>query len=104
MPFLWRLHAVHSVKTKDWVASSRQHAATDGARVHAGTAVHRRLLRVGVNRYILIVASGRWFNRANVHLPWGPLKDLMATPDFPLWHASDEEAIDSRLCGVLRFP
>jgi sterol desaturase/sphingolipid hydroxylase (fatty acid hydroxylase superfamily) len=44
------------------------------------------------------------FNHANVHLPWGPLKYLLVTPDFHHWHhASDDEAIDRNYAAHYAF-
>jgi sterol desaturase/sphingolipid hydroxylase (fatty acid hydroxylase superfamily) len=107
VPFLWRFHAVHhSVKTMDWLAGSRQHMLE---LVATRVCVLAPLYILGfseavMNGYILIVGFQAVFNHANVHLPWGPLKYLIVTPDFHHWHhASDEEAIDRNYAAHYAF-
>ena len=107
VPFLWRFHAVHhSVKTMDWLAGSRQHMLE---LIVTRVCVLAPLYILGfseavINGYILIVGFQAVFNHANVHLPWGPLKYLLVTPDFHHWHhASDEEAIDRNYAAHYAF-
>ncbi|EIL89468.1 fatty acid hydroxylase [Rhodanobacter fulvus Jip2] len=107
VPFLWRFHAVHhSVKTMDWLAGSRQHMLE---LVVTRVCVLAPLYILGfseaaMNGYILIVGFQAVFNHANVHLPWGPLKYLLVTPDFHHWHhASDDEAIDRNYAAHYAF-
>jgi sterol desaturase/sphingolipid hydroxylase (fatty acid hydroxylase superfamily) len=107
VPFLWRFHAVHhSVKTMDWLAGSRQHMLE---LVVTRVCVLAPLYILGfseavMNGYILIVGFQAVFNHANVHLPWGPLKYVLVTPDFHHWHhASDEEAIDRNYAAHYAF-
>jgi len=107
VPFLWRFHAVHhSVKTMDWLAGSRQHMLE---LIATRVAVLALLYILGfseavMNGYILIVGFQAVFNHANVHLPWGPLKYLVVTPDFHHWHhASDDEAIDKNYAAHYAF-
>ncbi len=107
IPFLWRFHAVHhSAKTMDWLAGSRQHI------------LELIVTRVGVlgilyvlgfeksvmDMYILIVGFQAVFNHANVHLPWGPIKYFIVTPDFHHWHhSSDDVAIDKNYAAHYAF-
>ena len=107
VPFLWRFHAVHhSVKTMDWLAGSRQHMLE---LIVTRVCVLAPLYILGfseaaMNGYILIVGFQAVFNHANVHLPWGPLKYLIVTPDFHHWHhASDDEAIDRNYAAHYAF-
>ena len=107
VPLLWRFHAVHhSVKTMDWLAGSRQHMLE---LIATRVAVLAPLYILGfseavMNGYILIVGFQAVFNHANVHLPWGPLKYLIVTPDFHHWHhASDDEAIDKNYAAHYAF-
>jgi sterol desaturase/sphingolipid hydroxylase (fatty acid hydroxylase superfamily) len=107
VPFLWRFHAVHhSVKTMDWLAGSRQHMLE---LIFTRVCVLAPLYILGfseaaMNGYILIVGFQAVFNHANVHLPWGPLKYLLVTPDFHHWHhASDDEAIDRNYAAHYAF-
>ena len=107
VPFLWKFHAVHhSTKTMDWLAGSRQHVLEI---IVTRVLVLAPLFVLGfresvINAYILIVGFQAVFNHANVHLPWGPLKYLVVTPDFHHWHHSaDDEAIDRNYAAHYSF-
>ncbi len=107
VPFLWKFHAVHhSAKTMDWLAGSRQHVLEI---VFTRVCVLAPLFVIGfgeavINAYILVVGFQAVLNHANVHLPWGPLKYLIVTPDFHHWHhSSDDEAIDRNYAAHYAF-
>jgi sterol desaturase/sphingolipid hydroxylase (fatty acid hydroxylase superfamily) len=107
VPFLWRFHAVHhSAKTMDWLAGSRQHMLE---LICTRVGVLGCLYVLGFEKevmdwYIVIVGFQAVFNHANVHLPWGPLKYLVVTPDFHHWHhSSDEVAIDRNYAAHFAF-
>lgn len=107
VPFLWKFHAVHhSAKTMDWLAGSRQHILE---LVFTRVLVLAPLYVLGFDKhvmdaYIIVVGFQAVFNHANVHLPWGPLKYLVVTPDFHHWHhASDDEAIDKNYAAHYAF-
>ena len=107
VPLLWKFHAVHhSAKTMDWLAGSRQHVLEI---IFTRVCVLAPLFVLGfseavINAYILVVGFQAVLNHANVHLPWGPLKYLIVTPDFHHWHhASDDEAIDRNYAAHYAF-
>jgi len=107
VPFLWRFHAVHhSAKTMDWLAGSRQHMLE---LICTRVGVLGGLYVLGFEKsvmdaYIIIVGFQAVFNHANVHLPWGPLKYVIVTPDFHHWHhSSDEVAIDRNYAAHYAF-
>jgi sterol desaturase/sphingolipid hydroxylase (fatty acid hydroxylase superfamily) len=107
VPFLWRFHAVHhSAKTMDWLAGSRQHILE---LVVTRVLVLGALFVVGFSKevmdaYIIVVGFQAVFNHSNVHLPWGPLKYLIVTPDFHHWHhSSDDAAIDKNYAAHYAF-
>ncbi len=107
VPWLWRIHSVHhSVETLDWLAGSRLHMAEI---LVTRIAVLTPLFLLGfdksvVDMYIVIVGFQAVFNHANVHLPWGPLKYLIVTPDFHHWHHSSEKvAIDKNYAAHFAF-
>ena len=57
-----------------------------------------------IDMYIVVVGFQAVFNHANVHLPWGPLKYLIVTPDFHHWHHSSEKvAIDRNYAAHFAF-
>jgi sterol desaturase/sphingolipid hydroxylase (fatty acid hydroxylase superfamily) len=107
IPFLWKFHAVHhSAKTMDWLAGSRQHVFEI---VATRVLVLAPLFVLGfseavINTYIIIVGFQAVLNHANVHVPWGPLRYLIVTPDFHHWHhSSDTEAIDRNYAAHYAF-
>jgi sterol desaturase/sphingolipid hydroxylase (fatty acid hydroxylase superfamily) len=107
VPYLWKFHAVHhSTKTMDWLAGSRQHVFEI---IATRVLVLAPLFVLGfsegvINAYIIIVGFQAVLNHANVHIPWGPLKYLIVTPDFHHWHhASDDEAIDRNYAAHYAF-
>jgi sterol desaturase/sphingolipid hydroxylase (fatty acid hydroxylase superfamily) len=107
VPFLWPFHSVHhSTKTLDWLAGSRQHilelvvtrVGVLGALYVCGFEKHV------MDAYIIIVGFQAVFNHANVHLPWGPLRYIIVTPDFHHWHhSSDDVAIDRNYAAHYAF-
>ncbi|WP_371764675.1 sterol desaturase family protein [Massilia sp.] len=107
IPFLWRFHAVHhSAKTMDWLAGSRQHMVE---LIITRVGVLGALYVLGFEKsvmdvYIVVVGFQAVFNHANVHLPWGPLKYVIVTPDFHHWHhSSDDVAIDKNYAAHFAF-
>jgi len=107
VPYLWKFHSVHhSAKTMDWLAGSRQHMLElTVTRVLVLAPLFVLGFSEGVmNAYIIIVGFQAVFNHANVHLPWGPLRYLIVTPDFHHWHhSSDTEAIDRNYAAHYAF-
>ncbi len=107
IPFLWRFHAVHhSAKTMDWLAGSRQHILElIVTRVGVLGILYVLGFEKGVmDMYIVIVGFQAVFNHANVHLPWGPVKYVVVTPDFHHWHhSSDDVAIDKNYAAHYAF-
>jgi len=107
VPFLWRFHAVHhSAKTMDWIAGSRMHMLE---LVFTRVCVLGPLFVLGFEKsvmdaYIIVVGFQAVFNHANVHLPWGPIRHVIVTPDFHHWHhASDEVALDTNYAAHFAF-
>ena len=107
VPFLWKFHAVHhSAKTMDWIAGSRMHVLE---LIFTRVCVLGPLYVFGFEKsvmdaYIIVVGFQAVFNHANVHLPWGPLRYLIVTPDFHHWHhSSDKEALDRNYAAHYAF-
>jgi lathosterol oxidase len=98
VPALWRFHAIHhSAEQMDWLAGSRLHLV-DVAVTRGLTYVPIYVLGFGEQplfAYLVVVSAQATFIHANVRFEFGPLKWLVATPQFHHWHHSDEpEAID----------
>ncbi len=98
-PKLWKIHAVHhSVEHMDWMAGSRNHVVQ--------TFVDRCMAMVplyllgtskeALDIYVAFAAFQAVYVHANVHIPVGPLKYILCTPQYHHWHHSSETpAIDT---------
>jgi sterol desaturase/sphingolipid hydroxylase (fatty acid hydroxylase superfamily) len=98
VPALWRFHAIHhSADQMDWLAGSRLHLV-DVAITRGLTYVPIYLLGFAdgpLFAYLVVVSAQATFIHANVRFEFGPLKYLVATPQFHHWHhAAEREAID----------
>ena len=98
VPLLWRFHAVHhSAEQMDWLAGSRLHLV-DVAVTRGLTYVPIYVLGFAdgpLFAYLVVVSAQATFIHANVRFAFGPLRWLVATPQFHHWHhASDAEAVD----------
>ena len=98
VPALWRFHAIHhSAEQMDWLAGSRLHLV-DVAVTRGLTYVPIYVLGFAEGplfAYLVVVSAQATFIHANVRFDFGPLKWLVATPQFHHWHhAADAEAID----------
>jgi len=106
VPWLWRFHAVHhSSEQLDWLSATRVHPVD--------TLLTRGLhfvpvVLLGFPVKVLggaVVLLGLWavFLHANVRFTFGPLRWVVATPEFHHWHhAKDETAHDANYAGL--FP
>ncbi len=57
-----------------------------------------------IDAYIVIVGFKAVFNHANVSVRLGPLRYVIVTPNFHLWHHSqDQEALDRNCSTHLAF-
>jgi len=98
VPALWRFHAVHhSAETMDWLAGSRLHLV-DVALTRGLTYVPIYVLGFAEGplfAYVAFVSIQATFIHANVRFTFGPLRWLLATPQFHHWHhAADPAAVD----------
>ena len=98
VPVLWRFHAVHhSAEQMDWLAGSRLHLV-DIAVTRGLTYVPIYLLGFAEGpllAYLVVVSAQATFIHANVRFDFGPLKWIVATPQFHHWHhAAEPEAVD----------
>lgn len=97
-PWLWRFHAVHhSAEQMDWLAGSRLHIV-DVAVTRGLTYVPTYILgfaEPAIFAYVALVSVQATFIHANLRFEFGPLRWLIATPQFHHWHhAVDREGID----------
>jgi len=98
IPFLWRFHEIHhSTDAMDWLAGSRLHIV-DVVVTRGLTYVPLFALGfadAALVLYVIIVTVQATFIHANVRFQFGPLRYVLATPQFHHWHHSNQrEAID----------
>lgn len=105
IPFLWRFHAIHhSIEQLDWIAAHRVHPA-DQIMTKGASLVP--VLALGFES-TAIAAFGMLYHwqsllvHSNVRLRFGPLRWLLASPQFHHWHhANHPEAFDRNFAGQL---
>ena len=98
VPMLWRFHRIHhSADVMDWLAGSRLHLV-DVAVTRGLTYVPIYLLGFAeppLFAYVAFVSVQATFIHANVRFRFGPLRWVLATPQFHHWHhGAEPEAVD----------
>jgi sterol desaturase/sphingolipid hydroxylase (fatty acid hydroxylase superfamily) len=106
VPFLWRFHRVHhSVREMDWLAANHLHPL-DQIFVRSAAVLPLYALgfgRLSLGAFVVLTTLQSIFVHANVRLTFGPLRWLIATPQFHHWHhAREPEAYNSNYAG--EFP
>ncbi|TPL49684.1 sterol desaturase family protein [Mesorhizobium sp. B2-4-6] len=107
VPFLWRFHAIHhSIEEMDWLAAHRVHPVDQ---ILTKSASFLPLFALGFSGeavliYVLIYHWQSVFIHSNTRIKFGPLKWLIASPQFHHWHhANERQAYDSNFAGQLPF-
>lgn len=105
VPFLWKFHAVHhSIEEMDWLAAYRVHPVDQ---VLTKTVSFLPVLALGFSdgAVLFFALFYRWqaiLVHSNCGLKVGPLKYLLASPEFHHWHHADEpQARDKNFAGQL---
>jgi lathosterol oxidase len=98
VPLLWRFHRIHhSADVMDWLAGSRLHLV-DVAVTRGLTFVPIYVLgfdQAPLFAYVAFVSIQATFIHANVRFRFGPLRWVLATPQFHHWHhGAEPEAVD----------
>ena len=98
VPVLWRFHRIHhSADVMDWLAGSRLHLV-DVAVTRGLTYVPIYVLgfaEAPLYAYVAFVSIQATFIHANVRFRFGPLRWVLATPQFHHWHhGAEREAVD----------
>jgi sterol desaturase/sphingolipid hydroxylase (fatty acid hydroxylase superfamily) len=106
VPFLWRFHKVHhSIRQMDWLAASHLHPV-DQTFTRSCAVLPLYALgftRASLGGYLVVLTFQAIFIHANVRVKFGPLRWLIATPEFHHWHhANDPAAYNSNFAG--EFP
>ena len=105
IPWLWKFHAVHhSIEELDWLAAARVHPidqiVTKAMSILPLFALGFAAVPIGIFAAIYF-----WHSilvHANVRLNFGPLRWLIASPEFHHWHhANQREAYNTNYAGQL---
>jgi sterol desaturase/sphingolipid hydroxylase (fatty acid hydroxylase superfamily) len=106
-PSLWRFHAVHhSIEELDWLAAARVHPIdqiiTKGVSLLPVFALG--FSDAVIAAYMTLYAWQSVFIHSNVNIKFGPLRWILASPEFHHWHHSkDVETRDRNFAGQLPF-
>ena len=106
VPLLWRFHRVHhSVREMDWLAANHLHPF-DQIFIRSAAVLPLYALgfgRIGLGAFVVLTTLQAIFIHANVRLTLGPLRFVIATPQFHHWHhAREPQAYNSNYAG--EFP
>lgn len=107
IPWLWKFHAVHhSIETLDWLAGHRIHPVDQI--VTKGAAVIP-IFALGFSDIAIAIYAGiyHWQSmllHSNIHINLGPLRYIIALPQFHHWHhANQTEAYDKNFAVQFAF-
>jgi sterol desaturase/sphingolipid hydroxylase (fatty acid hydroxylase superfamily) len=105
VPAMWPFHAVHHSSEKlDWMSGTRVHPLDQGVQA-AILATPVALLGFSPGVFLVYAVIYRWhavLTHANLRMNIGPLKWLLATPQYHHWHHADEpDAYDRNFGGQL---
>src|SRR5262249_55665810 len=92
VPWLWKFHAIHhSIAELDWLAGSRVHPVdqilTKGAGLLPAFALGFSEIAIGM--YAMLYYWQSFLIHANVNVRFGPLRWVLASPEFHHWHHSN---------------
>jgi sterol desaturase/sphingolipid hydroxylase (fatty acid hydroxylase superfamily) len=105
IPWLWRFHQIHhSIEELDWLAAARVHPVdqilTKGASLLPIFALGFSEIAIGM--YLLLYYWQSFLIHANLRIRFGPLRWLLASPEFHHWHHSNHrEARNKNFAGQL---
>lgn len=103
VPFLWRFHSVHhSIEEMDWLAAHRVHPV-DQIVTMSFSLMPVYFLGFSAEAIAVYSVLYHWQSlliHSNVRLDFGPLKWIIASPQFHHWHHADEKwAYDKNFSG-----
>ena len=105
IPALWKFHAVHhGIEELDWLGAFHSHPV-DAILTKAISLTP--IFFLGFSETSIAVFSSIYFGHtllvhSNLRIPFGPLKWLIASPQFHHWHhANQREAYDKNFAGQL---
>ena len=105
VPFLWKFHSVHhSVEEMDWLATHRVHPVDQilSSAMSLLPVYFIGFSPVAIGIYVAIYHAQALLSHSNVKLNFGPLKYLIASPEYHHWHhANQPEAYDRNFAAQL---
>ena len=105
VPWLWRFHAVHhSSEQMDWLATFRVHPVDQvlNSTIIAVPAVTLGFSPAPLLAYAFLYRVHSLLLHSNVHVGFGPLERVFASPRYHHWHHADEpQAYDRNFGGQL---
>jgi sterol desaturase/sphingolipid hydroxylase (fatty acid hydroxylase superfamily) len=105
VPFLWKFHAIHhSIEEMDWLAAHRVHPVDQIMTMTASLLPVYALGFSGsaVAIYALLYQGQSLLIHSNTRIGFGPLKWILASPQFHHWHhANERRAYDKNFAGQL---
>lgn len=107
VPWLWRFHAIHhSIEELDWLAAARVHPIdqiiTKGVSFVPVFALGFSEAAIGI--YVVLYYWQSVLIHSNTRIRFGPLRLLLASPEFHHWHHSNDRAArDRNFAGQLPF-
>ena len=106
VPLLWRFHRVHhSIRDLDWLAANHLHPLdeTFGRSAAVLPLYALGFGRVSLGAFVMLITVQAIFIHANVRMNFGPVRWLIATPQFHHWHhAREPRAYNTNYAG--EFP
>ena len=106
VPLLWRFHRVHhSIRALDWLAANHLHPLdeTFGRSAAVLPLYALGFGRVSLGAFVILITVQAIFIHANVRMNFGPVRWLIATPQFHHWHhAREPRAYNTNYAG--EFP
>jgi sterol desaturase/sphingolipid hydroxylase (fatty acid hydroxylase superfamily) len=106
VPLLWRFHRVHhSIRDLDWLAANHLHPLdeTFGRSAAVLPLYALGFGRVSLGAFVVLITVQAIFIHANVRMNFGPVRWLIATPQFHHWHhAREPRAYNTNYAG--EFP
>lgn len=107
VPWLWKFHAVHhSIDELDWLAAHRVHPV-DQILTKSGSLLPCFALGYSEVALATFAMLYHWHSillHANLRINFGPLRWLIASPEFHHWHHSDHrDAYDKNFAGQFAF-
>ena len=106
-PFLWRFHAIHhSIEEMDWLAAHRVHPI-DQIVTKAASLLPIFALGFSGTAVAIFAFAYHWqalLIHSNIKISFGPLKWILASPEFHHWHhANEQDAYDKNFAAQLPF-